>query len=83
MRNILLAIIAVVLPASVALAEQPGKLKLDKPATPEKLLPLKSAGSGNSCAAFGPGFAKVDGTDTCVKVGGAVQIGTRSSIGSR
>jgi len=79
MRNILPAIIAAVLPLSVALAEQPGGLKLEKPATPEKLLPLKGTGSSNSCAAFGSGFVKVDGTNTCVKVGGAVRIDARTS----
>jgi hypothetical protein len=81
MRNILLALIIAALPAP-ALAQQPGSLKLDKPATPEKLLPLKSAGSGTSCAAFGPGFVKVGGTETCVKVSGATRIDAGSS-GSR
>jgi hypothetical protein len=44
------------------------------------LLPLKGAATPNSCAAFGPGFVKVDGTGTCVKVGGAASI---SAGGSR
>jgi hypothetical protein len=26
------------------------------------------------CPAFGPGFVQIPGSDTCVKVGGAVQV---------
>jgi hypothetical protein len=47
------------------------------------LLPLKGASSGNSCAAFGPGFVKVEGSDSCVKVGGATSIGAGTSGGGR
>jgi hypothetical protein len=85
MRNTLLAIVAVaaLLPASLALAEQSGHRKPDKPTDTGKLLPLKGAAAGNSCAAFGPGFVKVDGTDTCVKIGGAVSIGVGGSSGVR
>jgi len=81
MRNTLLAIVAVaaLLPASLALAEQSSHRKPDKPAGSGKLLPLKGAAAGNSCAAFGPGFVKVDGTETCVKIGGAVSIGVGGS----
>ena len=84
MRNILLAIVAVaLLPASIALAEQSSHRKPDKPAASGKLLPLKGTAVGNSCAAFGPGFVKVDGTETCVKIGGAVSIGVGGSSGVR
>ena len=84
MRNILLAIVAAaLLPASIALAEQPSDRKPDKPAGTGRLLPLKGAAAGNSCAAFGPGFVRVDGTETCVKIGGAVSIGVGGSSGGR
>jgi hypothetical protein len=82
MRNILLAIVVMVLPASVAAAEQPGSLKLDRPASSGKLLPLKGTGTVNSCAAYGAGFVKVEGTDTCVKLGGAVSIGRAAPGGA-
>jgi len=48
-----------------------------------RVLPLKAAGAGNSCAAYGPGFVRVDGTETCVKIGGAVSIGVGGSSGGR
>jgi hypothetical protein len=71
------------LPACVAAAEQRSDQKSALPVPAGRLLPLKGAATGNSCAAFGPGFIKIDGTDTCVKVGGAVSIGAGISSGSR
>ena len=80
MRNILLAIVAVTLSVSFAAAEQPGQQKLNLTPSQEKVLPLKrDAGRGNSCAAYGPGFVKVEGSGTCVKVGGSVQVGAGTS----
>lgn len=80
MRNILLAIAVAMLPAAAAepsSSQKPGK------AASGSLLPLKDASAGNSCAAYGPGFVKLDGTDTCVKIGGVVGIGAGSTSGSR
>ncbi len=73
MRTIVLALLIAALPGAVALAQQASPHKPEKPAPSDKLLPLKGASSGNACAAFGPGFVKVEGT--CVKIGGAVSIG--------
>ena len=87
MRNFLLAIALVaLLPAFVASGEQPRGQKSDKRAdkpSAGKQLPIKGAGNGNSCAAYGAGFVKIDGTETCMKIGGAVGIGAGSSIGGR
>jgi hypothetical protein len=44
---------------------------------------VKGASSGNSCAAYGPGFTKVEGTDTCVKLGGAVSVEVGGAVGPR
>jgi hypothetical protein len=82
MRNILVAIVLAALPAASVLAD-PGHQKPDKHGSDGKLLPLKGAGKGNSCAAFGPGFVKVEGTDTCVRIGGGVSVGAGSSGGGR
>ena len=81
MRSILLAIAVAMLPA--AAAEPSSSQKPNKPATSGTLLPLKGAGAGNSCAAYGQGFVKLGGTDTCVKIGGVVGIGAGSDSGSR
>lgn len=83
MKKSLLVAATLLLPASGALAETPGLHKSDKAAPPGKVLPLRGASSGNSCAAYGPGFAKVAGSDTCVKVGGAVSVDVGNSRGAR
>jgi hypothetical protein len=80
MRNILLAIALAALPAASVLAD-PGHQKPDKHNSDGKLLPLKGADKGNSCAALGPGFVKVEGSDTCVRIGGGISIGAGSSSG--
>jgi hypothetical protein len=82
MRNALLAIVIAMLPASAALAAPSGSnQKPDKSANSGGLLPVKRAGASNSCAAYGPGFDKVEGAETCVKLGGAVSIEVGSSSG--
>jgi hypothetical protein len=84
MRKSLLAITALVLTGMVAsAAEQTGHRKSDKAAPAGKLLPLKLKTSGNSCAAYGAGFMKIERTETCVKIGGAIGIGAGTSAGSR
>ncbi|GLR88344.1 hypothetical protein [Bradyrhizobium iriomotense] len=44
-----------------------------------KVVPLKSTGSANACAAYGPGFVKVESTGSCVKIGGTIDIGVAAS----
>jgi hypothetical protein len=84
MRKSMLAIAALALTGVAALAaEQTGHQKSDKAAPSGRLLPLKRATSGHACAAYGAGFVKVEGTETCVKIGGAVSVGAGTSAGSR
>jgi len=85
MRNILPLVISAVLFTSSVRAEQPGSGKLVIPSTSGKQLPLKGAGAGSasSCAAYGSGFIKVEGTDSCVKISGAVRVDAVSSHGAR
>ena len=79
MRKSLLVIAALLLPASSVLAQQPGLQKSEKAAASGKTLPLRGAASANSCAAYGPGFVKVEGSDTCVQVGGSISLGVGTS----
>jgi hypothetical protein len=84
MRKSLLAIAALMLTGVAALAaEQTGHQRSDKAVPSGKLLPLKGATSGSSCAAYGAGFIKIEGSDTCIKIGGAVGVGAGTSAGSR
>ena len=81
MRNILLAIMVGLLPASVVLAEPSKGPKLSRQSAAEdRLLPAKGARAGNSCSAYGPGFVKIDGTETCIKLGGGIGIETGGSV---
>jgi hypothetical protein len=74
MRIFFLTIVAL-LCASSAFAESSRKLKLDTPAGTDRPAPLKGKPSSKACAAYGPGFVKIEGTDTCVQVGGSISVG--------
>jgi hypothetical protein len=83
MQKSLLVMMVVVLPSVAAAEQQPRLLKPDTAATSGKLLPLKRSNSANACAEYGPGFVKIEGANTCMKIGGAVSIGAGVSSGSR
>jgi hypothetical protein len=83
MRKSLLIMMAVVLASAATAAEQPRPRKADGAATPGKLLPLKRSNSANACAEYGAGFVRIEGTNTCVKIGGAVSVGAGVSSGAR
>ena len=83
MRKSLLVMFAMALASVAARAEQPRLQKADKSATSGKSLPLKRPSSSNACAEYGAGFVKIEGTSTCMKIGGAVSIGAGVSGGSR
>ena len=83
MRKSILVMIAAVLSSGAALAEQPRSPKSDKAAPSAKLRTLKLANSSNACAEYGAGFVRIEGTSTCMKVGGAVSVGAGVSSGSR
>jgi porin-like protein len=80
MRNILFAIIVAVLPAAAVAA---GLSDLPKPGEStvpvDRPLPVKRAGTVKTCAAYGPGFVKVEGSDTCVKLGGGIRVDAAGS----
>ena len=80
MRNALLVIaIVALLPAASVAAEQPRTQKPDKPISSGRQHQLTGAAAGNSCAVYGPGFVRVEGAETCVKIGGAVSVGVGGS----
>ena len=77
MRNILLVFVMMALPVSTAAAASDplAPQKPSRTATSDKPLPARQ--NGNACAAYGPGFVKVNGSDTCVKVGGDMSVSVR------
>jgi hypothetical protein len=75
MRNFLLIVALTALSMAPAASESLAPPKPSRTATYDKPLPAKHRGGFNACAAYGPGFVKVDGSDTCVKLGGAISVG--------
>jgi hypothetical protein len=73
MRSLLVIVAMLCAPSALAGSTRP--LKLDTPATTDKSAPLKGKATSNSCAAYGAGFIKVEGTDTCVQIGGSISVG--------
>jgi hypothetical protein len=82
MRNFLLLIVIAASSGSPLMAQSSSSPKVPKPGS-EKVLPMKGTVTINSCAAYGPGFVKVEGTDTCVQIGGSIGIGVGGSTGGR
>jgi Porin subfamily len=83
MRTILSITAVVLLLASPVAAEQTRPLKFDQPADTKgdaKTLPVKPPKYDSSCAAYGAGFYKVEGTSTCVHIGGSISVGAGTQI---
>jgi hypothetical protein len=70
MKKIVLVVVLAVLPTWVAIA-QPSKQPRKKP---PKSSSLSSPAGGNPCKKYGPGFFKVEGSDTCLKIGGGISV---------
>jgi hypothetical protein len=77
MRTIFLVIVLAVLSASVTSAQQSRDRRPDKPAPSVPLRPAKAAVS--PCAEYGPGFVRVEGSSTCMKIGGSFGVGVGGS----
>jgi hypothetical protein len=77
------AISFVLISSILALASAAAETRLPNSAPSSqtrKVLPLKGTAGGNSCAAYGLGFVKVDGTGSCVKIGGTLDVGVAAPI---
>jgi hypothetical protein len=55
--------------------------------TPSRLRPsyepakIKPHAAARSCAEYGAGFVRVEGSDSCVRIGGSISVGTGGRIG--
>jgi hypothetical protein len=77
MRTIVPVIVLALLSASAASAQQ---FRDDKPGKPAKSLPLRPAkAAANRCAEYGAGFVRIEGSSTCVKIGGSFGVGVGGS----
>jgi hypothetical protein len=76
MRTILPVIVLAVLSAPAASAQQSSDRKPGKPPA----APLRAAkAAANPCAAYGAGFVRLEGSSTCVKIGGSFGVGIGGS----
>jgi hypothetical protein len=75
LRNILLIVALATLSISTAAADPLARQKPSGDAISGKPLAAKRIDRSHVCAAYGPGFVAVDGSDTCVKVGGSISAG--------
>jgi hypothetical protein len=69
MRTLLIALTVLALPLAASAEDKP----------PQRPQPAPKQAKGNPCSAFGPGFAQVEGSTTCVRVGGALEVGVGGS----
>ncbi|HEY1311378.1 MAG TPA: hypothetical protein VGF02_10550 [Pseudolabrys sp.] len=74
MKKLFFAIVVVALPTFAAVAQQAGQQPKQSPKS-GTLRPPKD----NPCAAYGPGFIQLRGSDTCIKIGGSVEAGGGAS----
>ena len=77
MRTVFPVIVLAVLSVSVASAQQPRGGKREKPA-PSVPLPAAKA-AANPCAEYGAGFVRIEGSSTCIKIGGSIGVGVGGS----
>jgi hypothetical protein len=73
MRAVLPVIVLAVLSVSAAPAQQFRDGRPDKQAKSRSLRPAKAA--ANPCAEYGAGFVRIEGSSTCMKIGGSVGVG--------
>ena len=69
--------------ASAAVAASPGlpAAAPTRAGTSAKPVPRAGTVTIDPCSAYGPNFARIAGTDTCVKIGGAVSVEAGSGFG--
>jgi hypothetical protein len=78
MRTILAVIVLAVLSVSAAPAQQSRGGKPEKQAKSLPLRPAKAA--ANPCAEYGAGFVRIEGSSTCMKIGGSIGVGVGASV---
>ncbi|PZA12171.1 hypothetical protein DNX69_09150 [Rhodopseudomonas palustris] len=70
----MLIVLAVLLPVSAG--AEPRKSAVPKALAETSAPAPRAPGSGrNPCSAFGPGFVQLEGSSTCVKLGGSISVG--------
>jgi hypothetical protein len=71
-------LLSILLVAALACSASAEPVPARKPAQTVAKPPQRSP-QANPCAAYGPGFVRMEGSDTCVKLGGGIGIGAGGS----
>lgn len=79
MHPSVLVVSLLVLTIAAAAAEPPMRARTER-APSGKALSSKPTAGADACASYGVGFARVEGTTTCAKVGGWADVGVGTSI---
>ncbi len=74
-RIAVVVMLGMIVATPMALAQPDGGRRPGASAGKTMDKPLSRTRTPTSCAAFGPGFVKVEGSDTCVRIGGSVSVG--------
>jgi len=77
MKQALLIILLAISWGAQAPAQQARPEAPEKPGAPLPLRAPKAA--ANPCAEYGPGFARIEGSATCIKIGGSFAVGVGTS----
>jgi hypothetical protein len=65
--------------SSLAQAQNVDLKKLKEPVKPPRSGERANAGGMKACPEYGAGFYKMAGSDTCIRIGGAVDVGAGMS----
>jgi hypothetical protein len=65
--------------SSLAQAQNVDLKKLKEPVKPQRSGERGNAGGMKACPEYGAGFYKMPGSDTCIRIGGAVDVGVGMS----
>jgi hypothetical protein len=80
-RSFILGATAWLVIVTVASAGSPGSSLLSPTAAGASRPVTRPKSPVNPCASYGANFVRLEGTDTCVKVGGAVRVETGAASG--
>jgi hypothetical protein len=72
----LTGLMLVVCSAVLASAEE---LRAPKRGKAAASLPLRPKALANPCGEYGPGFVRIEGSSTCIKIGGSFSVGVGAS----
>jgi hypothetical protein len=72
--GLLLSLAAMLIPPAAAQAQQTKERAVRKPVETRTVRPAERPSGMKPCPEYGAGFYKLEGSDTCVRIGGGIGI---------